>query len=84
MNTQKLLFEIHDADITSAIQALEQKTSGELRVYVTNQPTDDALAPRYGREIESTLWRAWKWSDRSASSTVSTMAPPALRFSPGR
>lgn len=44
MNTQKLLFEIHDADIAQAIQALEQKTSGELRVFVTSQPIDDALA----------------------------------------
>lgn len=43
MNTQKLLFEIHDDEIAAAIQSLEQKTSGELRVYVTSQSIDDAL-----------------------------------------
>jgi uncharacterized membrane protein len=43
MKTEKLLFEIHDADIAQAIQALEQKTSGELRVYVTSQSVTDTL-----------------------------------------
>lgn len=43
MKTRELLFKIHDDEIATAIQSLERKTSGELRVLVTAQPIDDIL-----------------------------------------
>jgi len=75
MKTEKLLFEIHDADIAQAIQALEQKTSGELRVYVTSQSVTD------------TLTAAWKAFARLGMNSTSLryaalifVAPEAQKF----
>jgi uncharacterized membrane protein len=75
MNTQKLLFEIHDADITSAIQALEQKTSGELRVFITSQPTDDALAAAWKAFARLGMHRTTR-----RNSVLIFVAPEAQKF----
>jgi uncharacterized membrane protein len=75
MNTQKLLFEIHDADITSAIQALEQKTSGELRVFITSQPTDDALAAAWKAFARLGMHRT-----NRRNSVLIFVAPEAQKF----
>lgn len=75
MKTQKLLFEIHDDEIAAAIQSLEQKTSGELRVFVTGQNVTDTLAA---------AWQAFArlGMDRTSRriSVLIFLAPEAQKF----
>jgi uncharacterized membrane protein len=75
MKTQKLLFQIHDDEIAAAIQSLEQKTSGELRVLVTGQAVQDALA---------SAWQAFArlGMDRTSrrNSVLIFLAPEAQKF----
>ena len=75
MKTQELLFKIHDDEIATAIQSLERKTSGELRVVVTGQPVTDAL---------TAAWQAFArlGMDRTArrNSVLLFVAPEAQKF----
>lgn len=75
MKTKTLLFEIHEAEITTAIQALEQKTSGELRVLVTSQPVENAL---------KSAWQAFArlGMDRTSrrNSVLIFVAPESQKF----
>lgn len=75
MKTRDLLFQLRDAEITAAIQALEQRTSGELRVLVTGQPVADAL---------SAAWEAFSrlGMDRTSQrhGVLIFVAPEAQKF----
>ena len=43
MNTNEFLAKIDDAQVSAAIAAAESKTSGEIRVYISEQPAPDPL-----------------------------------------
>ena len=49
MKTDHFLEQLHDKEIVAAIHAAEQKTSGEIRVFISHKNIADALATATGQ-----------------------------------
>lgn len=75
MRPKQFISQLHREEIVAAIRAAEQKASGEIRVFVSRKPVDDAVAAAQDRFVALEMEKT-----RERNGVLIFVAPLARKF----